>query len=91
MGGSIGDYIIVARRKGESWFVGALVDDSATLDIPLTFLGEGTFTAKVYKEDTNQKKRVARETIDVTSDTVLTATMSSGSGYAAHIFPRANP
>ncbi|MFC1766895.1 glycoside hydrolase family 97 C-terminal domain-containing protein [Planctomycetota bacterium] len=86
--GSIGDYMTVARRKGESWFVGTIVDDGINLNIPLDFLGEGIYTAKIYKEDPANKKYVVIESRVVTSTSTITATMSSGSGHAMWIIPK---
>ncbi|WP_390622349.1 glycoside hydrolase family 97 protein [Novipirellula aureliae] len=85
--GSIGSYMTVARRKGDSWFVGTIVNEARSLDIPLHFLGQGTFTAKIYAEDPKSKKNVIIESRDVTSGDSLTATMSSGSGHAMWISP----
>ena len=85
--GSIGNYMTVARRKGKSWFVGTITDDARKLDIPLSFLGPGAFTAKVYKEAPGNRKAVAIESREVTSASTITAAMSSGSGHAIWIFP----
>ncbi len=85
--GSIGHYMTVARRKGKSWFVGTITNDGRSLDIPLSFLGDGTYTAKVYKEDSGDKKRVTIELFDVTCNSTITASMSAGSGHAIWIYP----
>ena len=86
--GSIGNYMTVARRKGGSWFVGTVVDDAIRLEIPLSFLGAGTFTAKVYQEDPKQKRNVEIEALEVTSDGMLSANMSEGSGHAVWLVPK---
>lgn len=40
--GAIGEHIVVARRKGEVWYIGAMTDEKArTVDIPLDFLKAG--------------------------------------------------
>lgn len=85
--GSIGSYMTVARRKGDRWFVGTIVNEARSLDIPLDFLGPGQFTAKVYAENPNDKKLVTIQSHQVTSNSSLTATMSSGSGCAILIAP----
>ena len=85
--GSIGNYITLARQKGDQWFVGTIVANAVNLDIPLSFLGEGTFTAKIYQEDPSQKKNVVIETLEVSSTSVLSANMSAGSGHAVWLFP----
>ncbi|MCK4894789.1 MAG: glycoside hydrolase family 97 protein, partial [Calditrichia bacterium] len=38
--GEIGDYIVLVRRQGDDWYLGAMTDwDSRQIDIPLDFLG----------------------------------------------------
>lgn len=85
--GSIGNYMAVARRKGQDWFVGTITNDGRRLDIPLDFLGPGTYTARIHKEDPANKKYVTIESVDVTSSGTITASMSSGSGHAIWIYP----
>ncbi len=87
--GLIGSYMTVARRKGERWFVGTIVNEARSVEIPLSFLGPGEFTAKIYAEDPQDKKLVTIETRPVTSNSSLTAMMSSGSGCAIMITPHA--
>ncbi|PHS07781.1 MAG: alpha-glucosidase [Blastopirellula sp.] len=85
--GSIANYMTVARRKGDNWFVGTISRDRRSLDIPLAFLGSGTYIAKIYKEDPTDRKRVAIEVFEVTSSDTITAIMSSDSGHAIWIYP----
>jgi len=80
----------VARRKGDRWFVGTIVNEARSLDIALNFLGPGEFDAKIYAEDPDDKKQVVIQSCQVTSDSKLTATMSSGSGCAIMISPMLN-
>lgn len=49
----IGDYIVTARqeRNGSDWYLGAITDEnSRTLEVPLSFLGKGTWTAQIYAD-----------------------------------------
>ena len=85
--GVIGEYMTVARQSGDDWFVGTITDDARSLDIPLSFLDSGKYTAKIYKEDPANKKYVTIEIIEVTSGSTITASMSSGSGHAIWIYP----
>lgn len=84
--GSIGEYMTVARRKGDGWFVGTITKEGRSLGISLSFLGSGKYKAKLYKEDPTDKKKVAIETMNVTSAGTITALMSSGSGHAIWIY-----
>jgi alpha-glucosidase len=85
--GSIASHMTVARRKGDSWFVGTIVTDARSLDIPLRFLGPGKYVAKVYAEDPKDKKQVIIDSLEVTSESTVKAAISAGSGHAIWIFP----
>ena len=86
--GVIGDHMTVARRKDKSWFVGSIVNDARELKIPMNFLGEGKYTARIYKESSKNMKEVSIETIEVDATSIITASMSSGSGHAIWIQPK---
>ncbi|MEQ9166109.1 MAG: glycoside hydrolase family 97 protein, partial [Fulvivirga sp.] len=48
--GSVGNYIAVARKKADKWYIGAMTDwDGRTLELDLSFLGDGDFTMEVFK------------------------------------------
>jgi alpha-glucosidase len=45
------EFIAVARRSGDAWFVGCLTDWSARdLDVPLRFLADGRWAAEIYAD-----------------------------------------
>jgi len=49
--GDIGEYIVTARRKGDTWYLGAMTnEDGRTLDLKLDFLGEGAYEAKIWQD-----------------------------------------
>jgi alpha-glucosidase len=44
-------YITVARRKGDEWYVGSICDDARTVNLDLSFLKSGvTYYANIYKD-----------------------------------------
>ena len=48
----LGKCIVVARRKGNDWYLGGMTADKpCTLDLPLKFLGQGSTKAKLYLDD----------------------------------------
>lgn len=50
----IGEYIAVARRSGDVWFVGALTNENAReLTIDLSFLGEGYYRGTIFSDGPN--------------------------------------
>ena len=52
--GKVGDYIAIARRKGDVWYVGGMTDWSArTIRLPLDFLADGDYEMELYMDGTN--------------------------------------
>ncbi|MDG5807824.1 glycoside hydrolase family 97 C-terminal domain-containing protein [Streptomyces ossamyceticus] len=82
----------VARRKGTTWYPGAMTDESArTLSLPLPFLGGGDWTATVYADGTPgtcaYQTPVVVGTRTVTSATVLSMALASSGGQAVVLKP----
>jgi alpha-glucosidase len=51
LAGEIGEYIALARRRGDIWYVGAMTNESAReIDLPLGFLGAGRFRADIWAD-----------------------------------------
>src|SRR5262249_52064144 len=47
----MGDYVLVARRKGKEWYVGAMTDwTPRALDVDLSFLGDGRFQMTAWED-----------------------------------------
>ena len=45
--GRIGESVVVARRKGDEWWLGAMTDWTArTIEVPLAFTGGGSWEAR---------------------------------------------
>ena len=87
--GKVGEYISIARRSGDVWYVGAMTDwTSRELVLDLTFLPEGSYEVELYRDGVNAY-RIARdykkEVIELPSDRKLTVNMAPGGGFAAKI------
>jgi alpha-glucosidase len=49
--GRIGEVLVTARRKGLTWYVGAITAGPARdVEVPFAFLGAGSFQATVWKD-----------------------------------------
>lgn len=87
--GSVGNYIALARRNGDKWFLGAMTDwDSRELDLDLSFLGDGVFKMEVFKDGVNAGKFAEdykRETLEVDKNSTIIAKMAAGGGWTAII------
>jgi alpha-glucosidase len=86
LGGAPGEFVTVARRKGEDWFLGSITNWSAkSLSIPLNFLGKGNYIAEIYRDANDADERpqhVAYERKAVKSSETLSFQLASGGGLA---------
>lgn len=89
--GRIGEYAVIARRSGDSWFIGTINNsEPRNLQIPLNFLSEDIkYTANIYSDDVNArtKTKVGIDRRPVNSETVLKVLLIAGGGEAAWIKP----
>jgi alpha-glucosidase len=89
--GKAGDYVAMARKHGNKWYIGAMTNwDARDLVIPLDFLGGGSWKAQVLADGLNAADHAADYTITtqpVTGKATLTAKMSNGGGWCAVISP----
>ena len=85
-----GDYVIIARRRGEEWYVGAMTDwTSRTLEIDFSFLSSGRFRMVAYEDGPNAEKmgHDYKMTVkDIDRSQKLTISLGSGGGWAARIY-----
>ena len=86
-----GEYVTIARRRGNDWFLGSMTNwMPRELDIPLTFLGSGHYTAVIYADSTDADrfpKNVSIQTHPVDRGTHLKAQLAPGGGYAVRLIP----
>jgi alpha-glucosidase len=87
--GKLGEYTVIARRKGSVWYVAAMTDWTARdLTISLDFIGEGQHTADIFADGVNAHKEATdykhtQQTVN--SKDRLTVHLSSGGGWTAII------
>jgi alpha-glucosidase len=89
--GVIGESIVVARRRGREWFVGALTNEQPrTIHVPLRFLGRGAYTLNAFADGSdaaNDPKQLSVSTSRVRAGGILTLRLAPSGGYAAHLKP----
>ena len=87
--GQLGEYTVIARRKGSVWYVAAMTDWTARdLTISLDFIGEGQHTADIFADGVNAHKEATdykHTQQTVTNKDRLTVHLSSGGGWTAII------
>jgi alpha-glucosidase len=83
--------ITVARRSGEDWYVGSITNwDARTVEVPLSFLGEGKYMAEIYADAPDAGMDATHTSFTkqpVDRSTVLDVKMAPGGGNAIWIHP----
>jgi alpha-glucosidase len=92
LAGEIGEFIVVARRRGRRWFVGAMTNESGrTLQVPLDFLEKGAHSMTEYADGASaatDPTELSTATKTMRAGETLTIRLAPSGGYAAH-FSRA--
>ncbi len=87
--GAVSDYIVVARRNGDNWYLGAMTDWTARdFELDFSFLGEGEYEMQSYKDGINASRNAQDYKMTsnpVNQSTKLKINLSSGGGYSAII------
>ena len=74
LAGEIGEFIVMARQNKEGdWLIGAATnEDEREIEIPLSFLGKGKFTATINTDADDTHYRTNRETFETVSGISVT-------------------
>ena len=81
LAGRPAEFILVARKSGTSWFLGGMTNwDSRDLEIPLGFLGPGTYVAQVFADGADADKTA-------TSLNLVTKKVKAGDKLTVHLAP----
>jgi alpha-glucosidase len=85
--GDIGQYIVTARRKGDTWYVGAMTNEQArTVELPLSFLDAGRYEATSW-QDGETPTTLSHTTQAVGAGDRLTLRLAGSGGGSAIIRP----
>jgi len=87
----LGEYLVVARRNGRDWYVGAMTNwTGRDLEVDLSFLPSGNFSMDAYQDGVNAD-RLASDYVktkgQVTGSKKFKITLAPGGGWAARIHP----
>lgn len=85
----IADYILVARKNGADWYVGAMTDNTPrTLIVDFSFLGEGEYKAEIWQDGINADRNgndYKKIELAVTKQSKHEIKLTPGGGWAAII------
>jgi alpha-glucosidase len=87
----IADYVVVARRNGRDWYVGAMTDwTPRELEVDFSFLPEGNFQMEAFQDGVNADRQASDYKVvkmQVNKTTKLKIKLAPGGGWAARIVP----
>jgi alpha-glucosidase len=90
--GRIGEYVVLARKRGEDWYLGAMTDWSAReMRIPLTFLGKGRYQAWIFQDGAGADRHpvdLDSTTRPVTRESTIAVRLAKGGGLAVRFRKR---
>ena len=90
----LSNYVVIARKSGGDWYVGAMTDwDPREFKLDLSFLEEGRYTALIFQDGINADKygndyKKIQKT--VTAADSFTIQLAPGGGWAAKIAKLSN-
>jgi len=86
----VADYILIARKSGEEWFLGAMTDwTPREFDVDLNFLPAGEFEAAIYKDGLNAHRYgndYKKDVISISNKERLKIKLAPGGGWVARIY-----
>jgi alpha-glucosidase len=89
--GAAGSHVLMARRRGAEWFVGAMTNNEArTLTLDLSFLGAGRWTMDAWSDGINADRNgtdYRKATRAVSAGETLTLRLAPGGGFAGRFRP----
>ena len=91
LNGEPGQYVTIARRKGDGWFIGSMTNwDSRELEIPLSFLGAGEYEAQIFADGADADKvatslSITKKRVKVSDK--LSVHLAPGGGAAVVLVP----
>jgi alpha-glucosidase len=84
----VGEEIVIARRSGNDWWVGAMTNrDAREVRVPLSFLPAGRFRAEIWRDDDATEYGFALETREVAPLDELVLPLTKAGGAAVRLTP----
>jgi len=85
----LGEYICIARKHNEDWYVGAITNhDARKINLDLSFLDNGNYRAEIYSDadDTNvHPNGLLKQSINVKKTDTIILSLASGGGTAIRL------
>ena len=89
--GKIAEYVVVARRNGRDWYLGAMTNwTPRDLTLDFSFLPGGNFSMQSYQDGVNADRYGSDHKMvksQVSRSAKLKIHLAPGGGWAAHLVP----
>jgi len=87
-GSEIGELVLLARRKGDIWFLAAMNGPAArTIEVPLSFLAAGRYRSISVRDDAPDGSTVRVESGAHTPKDTITLNLRAGGGFLGRFTP----
>lgn len=91
LNGAVGEFAVVARRKGDTWYVGGLTGNTARrVLVDFGFLGEGVYNADIFIDGRNAHRLgedYKRSTLQLSPITKTVFDMAPAGGFVVKLTP----
>ena len=89
--GKVGEYVAMARRSGDTWYIGGITDwNTRDMVLDLSFIGDGRYVVDLFRDGVNADRAgrdYRKETVELPSDRQMKVHLAPGGGFAARIRP----
>jgi alpha-glucosidase len=86
LGGYPGEYIIIAKRSGKDWYVGAMTNDAErTVQLKMDFLPSGKYTLSSWADVLSSPQSLTRAQKAVSASSVINIRLDTAGGWVAKI------
>ena len=89
--GKVGEFAVIARRKGSNWYVGGMTDWTArNISLVFDFLSDGKYQAEIFTDGVNANRLgndFIRTVKTVSKNDSMSIAMANGGGFALRIIP----
>jgi alpha-glucosidase len=78
-----GQRAVLARRKGNDWYIAGIIAGAATtITVPLDFLKPGTYAVDLYRDSTGVARPLVVQQVTINPATPVTIAVNTNGGFA---------
>jgi len=88
LGGYPAEYVIIAKRSGDRWYIGAMTNSSQrVLKVKADFLSKENYVMTAWNDVQGSPERLNKTKSSVTAQSFITVSMDAAGGWAAILCP----